>query len=115
MSRCRKRIVPEVGATWPEIMLMNVVFPAPFGPMTQRMSPVPNAKSILSFATRPRKFLVSPWVRSSSAMAVLLACAVEQVVDRPCHAALEGDDDDDEDHAEHELPVFRRDRGEIVR
>ena len=44
MSRSLNQIAPAVGSTWPEIMLMKVVLPAPFGPITQRTSPLASVK-----------------------------------------------------------------------
>ncbi len=44
---------PALGLRWPEIMLMKVVLPAPFGPMMQRSSLLASWKSTWSVATRP--------------------------------------------------------------
>ena len=44
---------PALGRRWPEIMLMKVVLPAPFGPMMQRSSLLASWKSTWSVATRP--------------------------------------------------------------
>src|ERR1700754_3729788 len=114
MSRSRNQILPELGAIWPEIMLMKVVLPAPLGPMTQQISPAPSAKSISWFATRPRKFFVSLSVRIRSAMAPSSARAIQNVLDGARDTAFEGDNDDHEDDAEHELPILRRDSREVI-
>src|SRR6266851_3910706 len=44
---------PEVGGMEPAIMLNKVVFPAPFGPITPRISPSSNWRSTASTAFRP--------------------------------------------------------------
>ena len=82
ISRPLNHMRPAVGVRWPDIMLMKVVLPAPFGPITQRTSPVSSAKSTLSLATRPRNRLVRPSVRSSSITAALPRLAAERACDR---------------------------------
>ena len=47
-------------------MLMKVVLPAPFGPMTERISPRASEKSMSALATRPWKRLPSPSTSSSA-------------------------------------------------
>src|SRR5581483_9281868 len=94
-------------------MLMNVVLPAPFGPIRQRISPASREKSMLSLATSPRKRLLSPSVRRISTM--LTRAATDGTLDRARNAAFESDYDYDENDADHQLPVLRRDRGQIIR
>src|SRR6476659_11300190 len=70
---------------------------------------------MLSLAISPRKRLLSPSVRRSSPMLPLTRPATEGTLDRACNAAFGSDDDQDENDADHELPVLRRDCGQIIR
>src|SRR6266404_381771 len=65
MSWPRKRIVPDVGLSSPVMQLTNVVLPAPFGPMTPRISPLRIVRSTPPTAARPPNRFVS-WRTSSS-------------------------------------------------
>src|SRR5205823_10119826 len=58
MSSPRKRIVPDVGLSRPVMQLTNVVFPAPLGPRTPRISPLRIVRSTPATAARPPKRLV---------------------------------------------------------
>src|SRR6266567_4916951 len=58
MSSPRKRIVPDVALSRPVMQLTNVVFPAPLGPRTPRISPLRIVKSTPATAARPPKRLV---------------------------------------------------------
>src|SRR5207247_11171763 len=58
MSCPRNRIVPEVGLSRPVMQLTKVVLPAPLGPMTPRISPLPMVRSTPPTAARPPKRLV---------------------------------------------------------
>src|ERR1019366_8344900 len=53
MSLSRNRTVPESGWMKPEIRLNSVVLPAPFGPITARISPGETSKLTSSTAARP--------------------------------------------------------------
>src|ERR1700738_3101539 len=58
-------ILPPSGPSSPEIWLISVVLPAPFGPITACSSPG-RTSSVTSSVTRsPPKFLVSPSMRST--------------------------------------------------
>jgi hypothetical protein len=46
-------MVPAVGGTSQVSILKNVLLPAPFGPMTPRISPALTVKSMPSLAARP--------------------------------------------------------------
>ncbi len=48
-----RRMAPPVGASSPDTMLMTVVFPAPFGPMSPWISPRSTAKLAPSTARTP--------------------------------------------------------------
>ena len=45
--------VPLDGVTMPQTMLMSVVLPAPFGPSSAKISPLPISRSIFLSATKP--------------------------------------------------------------
>src|ERR1051325_8384061 len=57
MSSPAKAMRPESGASSPEIWLINVVLPAPFGPITACSSPGITSSVTLSVTRRPPKFL----------------------------------------------------------
>ena len=44
---------PVVGASWPSIMAKQVLLPAPFGPMSARISPASSAKLTSRTAWKP--------------------------------------------------------------
>ena len=60
---------PTVGRRNDEISLNSVDLPAPFGPITDRISPSRTEKETSLTATSPPKRLVRPMTSSSSAMA----------------------------------------------
>src|SRR5579875_2211681 len=105
---------PEEGLRWPETMLIKVVFPAPFGPITQRTSPSCRVKSIASLAISPRKRLLKPSVRSSSATFRLHRASASEAHQRAGDTAAERHNHNDEDQPDDQLPIFRRNRGEVV-
>src|SRR5438128_699898 len=86
---------------------MNVVLPAPFGPMIAWLSPSTIWKSTRLVAMSPPKLFVRPRT-SSSASAI--AAALGQPADEP---ALREEHDEQQDRPEDHLPV-RRPRGEHV-
>src|SRR5688572_33134027 len=67
MSLPLNRIRPEVGRSTPVTQLKNVLLPAPFGPITARISPRLISKLTLLSAVKPPKRMVSPSVRSTGA------------------------------------------------
>src|SRR5215213_5195178 len=58
-------IVPASGANNPEIWLISVVLPAPFGPITACSSPGITSSVTASVTRRPPKFFVRVWMRST--------------------------------------------------
>src|SRR4051794_35809189 len=56
-------ILPASGLSSPEIWLISVVLPAPFGPMTACSSPGRTSSVTSSVTRKPPKFLVSPSMR----------------------------------------------------
>src|ERR1700730_2162483 len=62
MSSPLNRMRPALGRRTPVRQLKNVLLPAPFGPMTARISPRRTAKSMPRSASRPPKRMVRPSV-----------------------------------------------------
>src|SRR5882757_8614877 len=95
-------ILPESGLSRPEIWLIKVVLPAPFGPITACNSPG-RTSSVTSSVTRsPPKFLVSPSMRST-------ASATDhppQPRHEPDQAAGREHCDQHEQRPKNDLPVF---------
>ena len=56
---------PESGASAPAIKLKSVVLPAPFGPITAKISPASTEKLTASTAVNPRKRFVTASTTSS--------------------------------------------------
>src|SRR3954469_8071877 len=95
MSAPAKRTVPESGRRFPASWLMKVVLPAPFGPITACVSPSATSKSMPSLArSAPTRFVSG---RPSSI----------RVVVNSSGAAFEEDHREQEQGAEHDLPVLR--------
>src|SRR5204863_6812223 len=96
-GRSRKRTVPVSATSCPLRMLKNVVLPAPFGPMSARISPCGSVNDTSSTAwTPPNDF------RTCATSSTELATAKNAE-----NAAREDQHQRDEDHAEHHLPVLR--------
>ncbi len=69
---------PAVGAKKPEIMLKNVVLPAPFGPMMARSSPAATCMETSLTATRlPNRLVTSR--TSSMVIRAPLACSMPRM------------------------------------
>src|SRR5687767_8307689 len=94
MSSPAKRTVPASGSRLPASWLMNVVLPAPFGPITACVSPSLTSKSIPSHARRAPKALVNDLTSSIG------------LVEDARQAAAEEDDREDEQRAEDHLPML---------
>src|SRR5712691_7837490 len=100
-----KRIRPSSGAISPESSPISVVLPAPFGPMTACSSPLGTASEIASEATTPKRLVKE----SISSRASTTALSRQQAVD----AAAREQHDQQEQRAEHDLPIFRHAGGGI--
>src|SRR5215467_5485016 len=89
---------PESGTSCPLSCAINVVLPAPFGPMMACSSPsgMPNVRS--SVATMPPKRFAKLCTRSNSAMARL----PEQTVD----SSPRKEDHQEQQRTEDDLPIF---------
>src|SRR5690349_17759324 len=94
MSSPAKRIVPASGRRLPASCAMNVVLPAPLGPITACVSPSTTPKSMPSEARSAPKFFCRPLTSSIG------------LVEDPCEAAAEEDHREDQQRAEHDLPVL---------
>src|SRR5262249_47066363 len=100
MSRPSKRTAPESGAISPVSCPINVLLPAPFGPMMACSSPGGIASEMPSEATTPPKRLVR---FSIARRASATARALQQTID----AATSEQHHQQEQRPEHDLPVFR--------
>src|SRR5688572_11891292 len=98
MSSPPKRTSPASGCSSPEICLMNVVLPAPFGPMTACVSPSRTSKSTLSVATSAPNDFFNFFV--SKRILFILAARQE-----PSQSAAREQHDEHEEDPEVELPV----------
>ena len=58
------KIEPLVGASMPSMQLISVVLPAPLGPMSPSISPLPTVKLTLSRARKLPDFVRNSLVRS---------------------------------------------------
>src|SRR3954466_4059041 len=95
MSSPAKAMRPASGRRLPASWPMKVVLPAPFGPITACVSPSATSKSMPSLARSAPNCFVS--ARTSSI----------GLVEHAGEAALEEDHREDEQRAEHDLPVLR--------
>src|SRR6185436_9643862 len=98
MSSPAKWICPASGRSSPESCLMNVVLPAPFGPITACVSPARTSKSTESVATSAPNVL--PSFRTSSRGLFIFSR------EKAREAALGVQHHQHEDHAEVQLPVL---------
>src|SRR6188508_996738 len=99
MSVSAKRMRPESGMISPVNCPINVVLPAPFGPMIACNSPTGTASETFSDAvTPPKRLLKSSICRSASATTQ----ARQQAVD----AAAREQNDEEQHRPEDERPIF---------
>src|SRR5881296_1183056 len=103
------RIVPASGGRSPESWPISVVLPAPFGPMIASVSPSATSRSTPSVATRPPKRLVSP--RTASSVSATGDAGAGQQAEETAPGV---EDDEDEQRAEHDLPVHRPRREHVL-
>src|ERR1700730_4794255 len=97
-------IAPASGASAPAIMLNSVVLPAPFGPITAKMSPGSTAKPTSWTARSPLKLLDRPATSSSGAMsrpAIRERQPQRPRQRRPDSSRQHDDDDQQADAVEH--------------
>src|SRR5882672_3128751 len=106
MSDPARRIVPPSARTTPEMRLMSVVLPAPFGPMRPSASPSAMLRSTRSTAVTPPKRFVRPTVSSNirGSDAGELSRAAD--LDERHQAARQIDDDDQQDRALEDVAVI---------
>src|SRR4051794_37760413 len=89
-----KTMRPASGRRLPASWPMNVVLPAPFGPMMACVSPSRTSNSMPSVARSAPKFLVSLWTSSIG------------LVEDPCESAAEEDHRKDQQRPHQDLPVL---------
>src|SRR6476619_2450756 len=100
MSSPANAMRPVSGASSPEIWLISVVLPAPFGPITPCSSPGRTSNVTSSVTRRPPKFLVKFSMRSTGS-------ATEHPLQSPHHAdqpAARKHRDEHEQRPEDHLP-----------
>src|SRR5256885_14022181 len=77
MSRPSSRMVPAVGRSTPVNMLMIVVLPAPFGPISACRAPFSTESVTSLVAIMPPNCFTSPFVSSTGAISAPLGFARE--------------------------------------
>src|SRR5262245_31639319 len=117
MSSPARKICPALGATMPVIRLMSVVLPAPFGPISATRAPTGSSISIpRRTGSEPNAFdrlrVANAGGRLSGALIlppppIEVRQATENAVGKHHH-------DCHQQHADPEIPVLRRDPGELV-
>src|SRR5712691_563859 len=107
MSPPSKRMRPPSGMSSPTSSPINVVLPAPFGPMIACSSPLDTASEIASEATTPPKRLVRPSICNR-------ASATARPRQHPVDPAAREQHDQQEQRPEHDLPIFRHAGGRIA-
>src|SRR5262245_63667980 len=101
---------PASGAISPASWPSNVVLPAPFGPMMACNSPLCTPSEIASDAMTPPNRLVRPSISSSVSTRVSVTTHPrQQTVD----ATTREQHDQQEQRAEHDLPVFGHAHGGV--
>src|SRR5690242_8923215 len=103
MSRPLSSTRPLSGRRWPVIRLNSVDLPAPFGPMTAAIWRASTVRLTSETARKPAKDLLRPTISSTAA-------ALQpgpQLRDPANDAAGQGEQQHQQDHAEHERPVLR--------
>src|ERR1041385_8287334 len=106
MSSPAKAMRPASGASSPEIWLISVVLPAPFGPITACSSSGRTSNVTSSVTRRPPKFLARFSMRSTTS-------ATEHPPQSFCHAdqsAAREDRDQHQQRPEDHLPVLGQPR-----
>src|SRR2546425_3602394 len=106
MSRPRNRIAPASGRRWPETALTNVVFPAPFGPMSPTTVRSAAARSTPATATTPPKRLVRPVASSNIGLADAHEAPRATQLEDGHEPARQVDRDQDEDRALEDVAVL---------
>src|SRR5690348_18245903 len=103
MSRPSSRTVPLSGCRWPVMRLNSVDLPAPLGPITAAIWRVSTVRLTSQTARKPAKDLERPAI-SSTATALQPVPQERDTADDP---AGEGEQQHQEDRAEHKRPVLR--------
>src|SRR5215211_1222853 len=103
MSVPAKIMRPASGAISPQIWLISVVLPAPFGPITACNSPGWTSKVTSSLAMRPPNLLHSASTRNTGSATAELS---RQLACEPDQASAGEHDDKDQERTEDHLPVL---------
>src|SRR5260221_989955 len=101
-----KVIAPPSARKWPEIRLISVVFPAPFGPISPNTMPWGTARSTAFTATTPPNRFVRPTVSSNIRSPHLAETRGAADVEQRHQAARQVHDDHDEDRALQDVAIF---------
>src|SRR2546423_2194647 len=95
ISRPSNWMVPPLGESSPESMLMSVVLPAPLGPMTACTSPGRSSRETSLTAASPPKLLESPVTRRIGSVIGDLVRLASEAKREPADAARQ------QEHREH--------------
>src|SRR3954451_19052423 len=95
-------MLPPSGASKPEIWLISVVLPAPFGPITACNSPGRTSSVTLSVTRSPPKFLVRPSISSTGSA----TAHPPQLRHKSDQSAGREHRDQDQQRPEYDLPVL---------
>src|SRR5215471_14304921 len=104
ISRPSSLTLPELGARSPDSMLMSVDLPAPLGPITAWISPMPSSNETAFVAVRPPKLLVSAATRRTGS-AIALASRTEPL-QGTADAARQQQNGEDDEAAHRQEPMF---------
>src|SRR6185312_8268243 len=107
MSRLSSSTRPALGGKCPVMRLNSVDLPAPFGPMTAAICPSATARLTSATARKPAKDLLRPCTSSTGAPPGPSAKSADAGDDATDDAAGKGEEQHQEDDAEHERPIFR--------
>src|SRR5438876_4997072 len=103
ISRPSKWMVPPLGESSPESMLMSVVLPAPLGPITACTSPGRSSRDTSLTAARPSKLFESPVTWRIGSVIGNLGSASSEAKHEPADAARQ------QQHSEnHENPHWQQ-------
>src|SRR5436305_7147320 len=106
MSSPQNTMRPASGASMPEIWLISVVLPAPFGPITACSSPGRTSSVTSSVTRRPPKFLARLSMRKTASTTVSATDHSPQLGDETDQAAAREQRDQHQQGAEDRLPVL---------
>src|SRR5436305_6842278 len=107
MSSPQNTMRPASGASMPEIWLISVVLPAPFGPITACSSPGRTSSVTASVTRRPPKFFARFSMRKTASETIASATEhLPQLRKQPDQPAARENRDQHQSGAEDHLPVL---------